>query len=32
VALAEMTGGKWLTCDKKAHQKIQHLHLSHLLG
>lgn len=32
VALAEMTDGTWLTCDKKAHQKVQHLKLSRLVA
>lgn len=31
VSLAEMTGGKWLTFDRKAHQKIARLHLSEIL-
>lgn len=32
LALAEMTAGTWLTCDKKAHQKVQHLKLSRLVA
>lgn len=32
VAIAEMIRGKWLTFDRKAHQKIAHLGLSELLA
>lgn len=31
VALAKLTKGKWVTFDRKAHQRIQNLHLSELL-
>lgn len=31
VALARVTRGVWLTCDKKAHQKVAHLGLSQLV-
>lgn len=31
VALAKLTKGKWVTCDEKAHKRIQHLNLSQLL-